>query len=80
MNVREVVGRYQMLATGFGEPVPLKAFGLSAEETAGLFTALDEDYHISRYLQFSLAQGKQYLISGNPATHVQIETGIQSLL
>jgi hypothetical protein len=80
MNLREVVERYQMLATNSGEPVPLEAFGLSPEETVDLFTALDEDYHISRYLNFSLMQGRQYSISDKPATHVQIDKDIQSLL
>jgi hypothetical protein len=80
MNLREVVDRYKSLAGGFGEPVAVADFGLSPEETAQLFTGMDEDYHISRFLNFSMGQGRDYLISGNPVTHVRIEEGILSLL
>ena len=80
MNLREIVERYKALAKTSGEPVALEAFGLSPAETAKLFTALDEDYHISRFLTFSQAQGAQYSISGNPVTHLRIDEGILSLL
>lgn len=76
----EVVKRYKSLGGKFGQPVALSAFNFSAEETARLFTAMDEDYHISRYLKFSLEKGDEYAISGSPATHVQIDEGILSLL
>ena len=79
MELKEVVDRYQALA-GWGQPVALAAFGLSKLETVRLFSALDEDYHISRFLNFSAGQGRSYLISGNPVTHVRIEEGILSLL
>jgi hypothetical protein len=79
-NLRDIVERYEKLARGFGKPIALEAFGLTPDETAKLFTALDEDYHISRYLNFSLAQGKQYSISGNPITHIQVDKGVLSLL
>jgi hypothetical protein len=80
MNLRELVDRYKSLVGHFGEPVALAAFGLSAEETVKLFTAIDEDYHISRFLNFEMGQGRGYQISGNPVTHVRIEEGILALL
>jgi hypothetical protein len=79
-TLREVVDRYASLAESFGEPVALSAFQLSAEETSRLFTGLDEDYHISRFLHFSHGVGQSYSIGGEAATHVAIDTGIASLL
>jgi hypothetical protein len=80
MNLRELVDRYQALAGGFHELVALADFGLSPEETARWFTGMDEDYHISRFLNFSARTGRSYLVSGNSVTHVRIEEGILSLL
>lgn len=80
MNLRQIVERYRSVAKDFGEPVALETFGLTPEETSSAFTGLDEDYHISRYVTFRKSQGREYSISGNPATHVCIEEGIQSLL
>ena len=80
MNLREIVERYKALAKTSGEPVALEAFGLSPAETAKLFTAMDEDYHISRFLTFSQAQGTQYSVSGNAVTHLRLDEGILSLL
>jgi hypothetical protein len=79
-NLSNIVDRYRSLATSFGEPVALAAFALSPEETQALFSALDEDYHISRFLHFSCVYGPTFLISGEPATHVSIEPTIRSLL
>jgi hypothetical protein len=79
-NLRGIVERYQTLAKNFGEPVALAAFGLSPEETTTVFTALDEDYHISRFVTFCALQGREYPISGDPVTHVKMEEGIRSLL
>jgi hypothetical protein len=80
MNLRELVDCYKSLAGAFGEPVALVDFGLSPQETARLFTAMDDDYHISRFLNFSMGQGRDYSVSGNPVTHVRIDEGILSLL
>jgi hypothetical protein len=79
-SLKEVIDQYEALAGRFGEPVALSAFGLTADETTRLFTFLDEDYHISRYVSFSSAQGTQYPVSGNPATHIRIDESIRSLL
>ena len=79
MELKEVVDRYQALA-GWGQPVALAAFGLSKLETVRLFSALDEDYHISRFLKFSLLPGETYDLGGNPVSHVAIDAGIRSVL
>jgi hypothetical protein len=80
LSLQEVVDRYSALAKQWGDPVALEAFALDPEETIKLFTSLDEDYHISRFVSFSLDQGRLYLISGNPSTHIQIHASIRDLL
>jgi len=80
LSLKEVVDRYASLAKRWGDPVALSAFGLTPEETTKLFTSLDEDYHISRFVNFSQAEGPTYPISGNPATHIRIDEPIRSLL
>ena len=79
-NLSEIVDRYAALATSFGEPVALAAFALPLEETQALFSALDEDYHISRFLHFSRGDGNTFLISGEPVTHVSFDPAIRSIL
>ena len=79
MSLKEVVDRYHSLAQRSGDPVPLSAFHLSPEETSRLFTYLDEDYHISRFLHFSCASGERYSIAGERITHVAIDPAIASL-
>lgn len=80
LSLQEVVDRYSSLAKQWGDPVALEAFGLHPEETIKLFTSLDEDYHISRFVKFSFDNGRLYLISGNPSTHICIDEAIRSLL
>ncbi len=80
MTLRTVVERYNVLASQPGAPVALEKFGLSPAETQKLFNALDEDYHVSRYLHFSKTEGRTYTISGEEATHVAIDSAITSLL
>ena len=80
LSLKEVVDRYFALAKQAGEAVALEAFGLDPEETIKLFTALDEDYHISRFVKFSFDNGRLYLISGNPSTHIRIDAAIRELL
>lgn len=79
-NIREIVERYIELARDLGRPVALSAFRLSIEETQALFSSLDEDYHISRFLHFSKGDGAAYLIGGERVTHVSIDPGIDSIL
>lgn len=80
LSLKEVVDRYFALAKQAGEPVALEAFALDPEQTMKLFTSLDEDYHISRFVKFSFENGRLYLISGNPSTHVRIAAAIRELL
>jgi hypothetical protein len=70
MALCELVERYRRIAGEFGKPVPLSGFGLSAAETERLFSAYDEDYHISRFLHFSESGGESFAINGIPVTHV----------
>ena len=79
-SLREIVERYAGLAGSFGNPVALSEFGLGVKETQNLFSALDEDYHISRFLHFSSGNGQGYQISGEHVTHIAIDPGIHSLL
>jgi hypothetical protein len=80
MPLRDLVLLYRCLAGKFGEPVALSAFGLTNAETARLFSGYDEDYHISRFLQFSEAGGEKFSINGFGATHVSLDAEIQSIL
>ena len=80
ITLKTVVDRYNALAKQPGAAVALEAFGLTAEETEKLFSALNEDYHISRYLHFSKLEGRAYRVSGEEVTHVAIDPAITSLL
>ncbi len=80
MPLRDLVHLYRSQAGNFGEPVALFAFGLAIAETERLFSGFDEDYHISRFFQFSESAGEKYSINGVPATHVSIDAEIQSIL
>jgi len=80
MTLKMVVERYNAVAGRPGIPVALGEFGLSQNETEELFTALDEDYHISRHLHFSKAEGLAYQISGEKVTHVAMDATITNLL
>ena len=80
MSLRDLVRLYLSRTGNFGEPVALSAFGLTNTETERLFSGYEEDYHISRYFQFSEAAGEKYSINGIPATHVSLDAEIQSIL
>jgi hypothetical protein len=80
MPLRELVDRYLSGAAGFGIPVALSSFALSPAETERLFSGYDEDYHISRFFHFSQDSGAQYSVNGFPATHVAIDSEIESIL
>ena len=80
LSLKDVVERYTALAASPGEPVPLSAFNLSADETVRLFAALDDDYHISRFLLFSAGEGQSYRLGSEPVTHVAFDPAISSLL
>ena len=88
MQLREVVTKYREVAGGFGKPVPMAAFGWSREETEQVFSLCDEDYHISRFFQFTLDPQTEpsatpivaYKINGFPQTHVAIDAAIEAIL
>jgi len=81
MLLGELVARYRPLAGGaFGVPVPLAAFALNHAETERVFSAYDEDYHISRFLHFSHSGGTAFVIDGERVTHVAIDAEIESIL
>jgi hypothetical protein len=80
MSLRDLVRSYLAQAGKFAQPVELSAFGLAKAETESLFSGYDEDYHISRFFQFSESSGEKFSINGIPATHVAIDAEIQSIL
>ena len=80
MPLRELVDRYLSVAVQFGVPVGLSSFALSPAETERLFSGYDEDYHISRFFHFSQESGAPLSINGFAATHVAIDSEIQSIL
>jgi hypothetical protein len=80
MSLQQLVANYRTLAGDFGKPVALSAFALTAAETERLFSSYDEDYHISRFFDFSESGGEHYSINGIPATHVAIGAEIQTIL
>lgn len=80
MNLHELNERYKTIAASPGAEVALASFGLTDGETETLFSGLDEDYHISRFLHFSEKEGKSYSISGERVTHVSIDPEIQEIL
>ena len=80
MPLRELVRLYLQHAGAFGKPVALSSFGLPENETENIFSGYDEDYHISRFFQFSETGGPKFSINGIPATHVVLDAEIQSIL
>jgi len=81
MPLGDLVARYRSLAGGaFGTPVALADFALSHDETKRVFSAYDEDYHISRFFHFSDSGGAAYVIDGERVTHVAIDAEIASIL
>ena len=80
LSLKQVVERYRTAAEKFGDAVSLSSFGLTPQETQNLFSSLDEDYHISRFLQFSRQEGTAHIISGSEATHVAIDAAIETIL
>ncbi len=80
MELRELVAKYLAAAGMYGVAVPLGTFGLAHEETEQLFSALDEDYQISRFFQFSKREGESFSINGYPQTHIAIVATISTIL
>ena len=80
MTLRELVQKYLAIAGGFAFLAPLADFGLDRGEAERIFSAYDEDYHISRFLHFSEVSGPAFLINGFEQTHISIDEEIQSIL
>lgn len=80
LTLRELVNRYLGLAGAFGKPIALSAFHLPQAEAERVFSAFDEDYHISRFFHFSESEGASCSINGAPATHVALDSEIESIL
>jgi len=80
MRLREAVEKYLQLAGGYGKPLAISQFGLPKADAEKLFSAFDEDYHISRYFHFSNEAGEAYNVNGFPQTHVLVDAEIQSTL
>ena len=80
MPLRQLVDKYLALAGVFGAPVALTSFGLNAPELESLFSAYNEDYHISRFFRFSNSSGPTFLIDNERVTHIAIDSEITSIL
>jgi hypothetical protein len=81
LSLPELIQRYRGLVQAFGDPVAIDKFGFSVEEADRLFSGLDEDYHISRFFNFTEESGAQrHSVNGFPATHVAIDPEIESIL
>ena len=80
MALPELYRIYTTIAAKPGEPVPLSAFKLSVPEIEKIFSALNEDYHISRFFHFANGGGQKYVIDGESVTHIAIDPEISSIL
>ena len=80
MPLHELVEKYLAVAGEFGKPILLSAFSLTRGETERVFSGYDEDYHISRFFHFSEADGEKFSINGIPATHVSLDSEIETIL
>jgi hypothetical protein len=80
LELKEVVQKYLAVAGGYGKTVPLDSLGLSRQDIESVFSAFDEDYHISRFFNFKCAAGAGYKINGFPQSHISIDAEIQAIL
>ena len=80
MSLRELVRLYRLHAGEFGKPVAFSVFGLAHAETERLFSGYDEDYHISRFFHFTETSGQTFSINGFSATHVSLDSEIETIL
>ena len=80
LELKAVVQKYVAVAGDYGKTVSLESLGFSREEIESVFSAFDEDYHISRFFHFQCAAGAGYKINGFPQSHVSIDAGIQAIL
>ena len=80
MSLKQLIALYRTLVRNFGDPAAISAFALSLEEAQRLFSGFEEDYHIGRFFHFTESDGQRYSINGFPATHVAIDSEIESIL
>lgn len=80
MTLKQIVEKYLAVAGGFAFLAPLADFGLPKNDAERIFSAFDEDYHISRYMHFSQVSGPAYRINGFEQTHISIDADIQTIL
>jgi hypothetical protein len=81
MPLRELVEKYLAIAGEFGTPIALRNFKLPHKDTESIFSLFDEDYHISRFFDFSAHPGgDSYDINGFPYTHVSIAAEVKTIL
>jgi len=80
LPLKKLVERYRALAGEYGTSVALTAFDFTRDETERLFSGYDEDYHISRFFNFSEGDGMTFLINGERVSHVAINQEIESIL
>jgi hypothetical protein len=90
VDLAAAVKKYLEITGGFDRPLHLSRFGLSHADTEKIFSAWDEDYQISRYLQFShtsdeapapdAADLRVFAINGHESTHVSFRADIRRLL
>jgi hypothetical protein len=90
VDLASAVKKYLEITRGFDRPLHLSRFDLSRADTEKIFSAWDEDYQISRYLQFSNASDEAlasvppalrvFVINGHESTHVSFRADIQRLL
>lgn len=84
MKLSQLVQSYLAVAGEYGKPIPLVSLQFPKEELERVFSAFDEDYHISRFFHFACAAAAGepdiYQINFFPQTHVSIDADIQSIL
>jgi len=80
MNLRDMIEKYLAATGGYGNSAALASLGLSPQEVERVFSAFDEDYHISRFFHFRNDSGVSFAINGFPQTHVSIDAEIQTIL
>ena len=90
MELGEAVKVYRKAAGGYGRPLALGVFGQSRDETVKIFSAWDEDYQISRFMELTLEpsgsvpqeseSAQPYRVNGFDCSHVSFHPDIERIL
>ena len=84
MDLKELVTLYRSLISRTGEPAALTDFGAPRATFEDALCAFDEDYQISRFLQFTrdpdTPAEAAFNINGVECTHLRILPEVDSLL